>query len=144
MLVFFLMIRRPPRSTRTDTLFPYTTLFRSLLRRPLAEGTVPGRRGAGGLPPEPAARPHPHRPRDRLRHRQRTGVLRLVSRPGDNGPAHGIDLATIALDYEGFRALAGDPRLGDHEKIGFPPAYREGFEPANLADSSEERRVGKE
>src|SRR3546814_8816445 len=30
MLVFFLMIRRPPRSTRTDTLFPYTTLFRSL------------------------------------------------------------------------------------------------------------------
>src|SRR3546814_9178468 len=27
---FFLMIRRPPRSTRTDTLFPYTTLFRSI------------------------------------------------------------------------------------------------------------------
>src|SRR3546814_11258032 len=30
MYFFFLMIRRPPRSTRTDTLFPYTTLFRSL------------------------------------------------------------------------------------------------------------------
>src|SRR3546814_3596318 len=29
MFIFFLMIRRPPRSTRTDTLFPYTTLFRS-------------------------------------------------------------------------------------------------------------------
>src|SRR3546814_1019169 len=29
LLIFFLMIRRPPRSTRTDTLFPYTTLFRS-------------------------------------------------------------------------------------------------------------------
>src|SRR3546814_12949958 len=28
-IVFFLMIRRPPRSTRTDTLFPYPTLFRS-------------------------------------------------------------------------------------------------------------------
>src|SRR3546814_18918018 len=28
--LFFLMIRRPPRSTRTDTLFPYTTLFRSI------------------------------------------------------------------------------------------------------------------
>src|SRR3546814_1675115 len=28
----FLMIRRPPRSTRTDTLFPYTTLFRSVWR----------------------------------------------------------------------------------------------------------------
>src|SRR3546814_11110637 len=31
MLFFFLLIRRPPRSTRTDTLFPYTTLFRSRL-----------------------------------------------------------------------------------------------------------------
>src|SRR3546814_3400425 len=29
MFFFFLMIRRPPRSTRADTLFPYTTLFRS-------------------------------------------------------------------------------------------------------------------
>src|SRR3546814_2441443 len=31
------MIRRPPRSTRTDTLFPYTTLFRSLLLRSAAQ-----------------------------------------------------------------------------------------------------------
>src|SRR3546814_20080364 len=30
MIFFFLMILRPPRSTRTDTLFPYTTLFRSV------------------------------------------------------------------------------------------------------------------
>src|SRR3546814_20015304 len=30
LLLFFLMIRLPPRSTRTDTLFPYTTLFRSV------------------------------------------------------------------------------------------------------------------
>src|SRR3546814_13031672 len=30
---FFLMIRLPPRSTRTDTLFPYTTLFRSAFQR---------------------------------------------------------------------------------------------------------------
>src|SRR3546814_15311831 len=30
---FFLMIRRPPRSTRTDTLFPYTTLFRSKMKK---------------------------------------------------------------------------------------------------------------
>src|SRR3546814_14685346 len=28
-ILFFLIIRRPPNSTRTDTLFPYTTLFRS-------------------------------------------------------------------------------------------------------------------
>src|SRR3546814_10443675 len=32
------MILRPPRSTRTDTLFPYTTLFRSVPRRAAAEG----------------------------------------------------------------------------------------------------------
>src|SRR3546814_12219799 len=39
---FFLMIRRPPRSTRTDTLFPYTTLFRSSGRRPVLEGLGAG------------------------------------------------------------------------------------------------------
>src|SRR3546814_20886890 len=39
---FFLMIRRPPRSTRTDTLFPYTTLFRSSLVR--ASRFSPGKR----------------------------------------------------------------------------------------------------
>src|SRR3546814_13796098 len=33
-MLFFLMRRRPPRSTRTDTLFPYTTLFRSALCAP--------------------------------------------------------------------------------------------------------------
>src|SRR3546814_12520456 len=32
LLCVFLMIRQPPRSTRTDTLFPYTTLFRSQVR----------------------------------------------------------------------------------------------------------------
>src|SRR3546814_20413988 len=35
---YFLMIRRPPRSTRTDTLFPYTTLFRSEYRFAAARG----------------------------------------------------------------------------------------------------------
>src|SRR3546814_1298431 len=44
------MIRRPPRSTRTDTLFPYTTLFRSAVHRGACArfrpcgGTLPGRR----------------------------------------------------------------------------------------------------
>src|SRR3546814_18385088 len=38
---FFLMIRRPPISTRTDTLFPYTTLFRSA--RSLAEAAAQAR-----------------------------------------------------------------------------------------------------
>src|SRR3546814_4516959 len=47
---FFLMIRRPPRSTRTDTLFPYTTLFRSRDRRHRSPRRRPGRTAA------PAAR----------------------------------------------------------------------------------------
>src|SRR3546814_10743119 len=36
------MIRRPPRSTRTDTLFPYTTLFRSEHLRPIDPAALPG------------------------------------------------------------------------------------------------------
>src|SRR3546814_5606185 len=42
------MIRRPPRSTRTDTLFPYATLFRSHVER-LAEDHANARRLAEGL-----------------------------------------------------------------------------------------------
>src|SRR3546814_7747598 len=47
-LLFFVMIRRPPRSTRTDTRFPYTTLFRSAgWRGGKARGL--DRRGGHGL-----------------------------------------------------------------------------------------------
>src|SRR3546814_14003231 len=48
MIIVFLMIQRPPRSTRTDTLFPYTTLFRSTVKRPVV-GSNPTR-GAISLP----------------------------------------------------------------------------------------------
>src|SRR3546814_20033752 len=41
--VFFLMIRRPPRSTRTDTRFPYTTLFRSRLKLDLVNDHLAGK-----------------------------------------------------------------------------------------------------
>src|SRR3546814_1149341 len=41
------MIRRPPRSTRTDTLFPYTTLFRSRPGNQLGRGVECRRRGPG-------------------------------------------------------------------------------------------------
>src|SRR3546814_9213349 len=51
---FFLMIRRPPRSTRTDTLFPYTTLFR---RMPTAADTGP--EPPSPPPPSPPSGYHP-------------------------------------------------------------------------------------
>src|SRR3546814_1065818 len=44
------MIRRPPRSTRTDTLFPYTTLFRSAQLRPvLLAAAVDAREAVAGM-----------------------------------------------------------------------------------------------
>src|SRR3546814_1291815 len=76
LFVFFLMIRRPPRSTRTDTLFPYTTLFRSLAAHPHVSHDAASdrqhpprlrqldqRRRAGGSGNEPDNRLHrsPHR-----------------------------------------------------------------------------------
>src|SRR3546814_9318056 len=70
LIFFFLSIRRPPRSTRTDTLFPYTTLFRS--RGPRSRGRARKkalRRGSAGRrfpPPAPAPR-RSHRDRDRTR-----------------------------------------------------------------------------
>src|SRR3546814_5314514 len=61
MFFFFLMIRRPPRSTRTDTLFPYTTLFRSprsAEHHAARAGCLPDRTGrASCCPPPSHARP---------------------------------------------------------------------------------------
>jgi SAM-dependent methyltransferase len=52
----------------------------------------------------------------------------------DLSQASDLDFAALELDYEGFRALARNPHLDVHGRIGFPTAYREGFEPAILAD----------
>src|SRR3546814_16688440 len=77
---FFLMIRRPPRSTRTDTLFPYTTLFRSRFATP----PPPGRPTRNPPPPEPGRRPPPGR-----RHggRRPPGRAAPDRRPPDTAPA---------------------------------------------------------
>src|SRR3546814_6973619 len=47
---FFLLRRRPPRSTRTDTLFPYTTLFRSIRDHLVGEGDRSDPRRRRGQP----------------------------------------------------------------------------------------------
>src|SRR3546814_15072412 len=55
---FFLMIRRPPRSTRTDTLFPYTTLFRSEADRRQRRPAVADADGRRRQPEQRAQRRH--------------------------------------------------------------------------------------
>src|SRR3546814_4886467 len=50
------MIRRPPRSTRTDTLFPYTTLFRAFRCLPRADGGDQGRIFSGRIVAEEVER----------------------------------------------------------------------------------------
>src|SRR3546814_17052145 len=81
--LFFLMIRRPPRSTRTDTFFPYTTLFRS--QRVGAGGEYHRRpRGAGLQDGDEGARPRPAAYLGHVRRRRRAADPRgagLCPRP---------------------------------------------------------------
>src|SRR3546814_8196441 len=79
------MIRRPPRSTRTDTLFPYTTRFRSMGKR--RSRPAPADRRRDGLAPRrPAGLPRPgeHRLRRpggfRLRSEEHTSELQSLMR----------------------------------------------------------------
>src|SRR3546814_12277628 len=76
------MIRRPPRSTRTDTLFPYTTLFRSAFGFQFAVGIIFVERGAIGVA---------ERDRDAL-------VLRLQPQPHARQRAAGAHRAGEAVD----------------------------------------------
>src|SRR3546814_2131619 len=84
------MIRRPPRSTRTDTLFPYTTLFRSP-REPAAVGLDARPLDRGPLAPVE----HPVMDRRRIRRARDEAV-------------EGIDFADeVALPQAADRGVAG-------------------------------------
>src|SRR3546814_4362514 len=83
---FFLMRRRPPRSTRTDTLFPYTTLFRSVQAAGHRIDGVFGQRQIGRVA-APARHGH-----HAIAHRQ----------PGDGGAA-GHDAADSLGDRKSTR-----------------------------------------
>src|SRR3546814_10545604 len=107
---FFLMIRRPPRSTRTDTLFPYTTLFRSIhhhiaARAQRRDGVAAGigRRGerdVRGVEQDIVAR------------RQRGGVDRAVRRCD-----HDVGAASIA-DADREARTAGPRRQAEDMRVG--------------------------
>src|SRR3546814_20933547 len=98
---FFLMIRRPPRSTRTDTLFPYTTLFRSdrFRRHPRHQGRELAAHGplATALLALPAVQPDRHA----------LGTLQPAAR-GTKGPLRGTRRPA-------HRRNTGRPRRGAGE-----------------------------
>src|SRR3546814_6965705 len=113
-VMFFLMKRRPPRSTRTDTLFPYTTLFRSpRSRRRSTPGSAPptGRSGSpssGTLDTLEAAQIRPQH----VGQRHRAVRLLVVLQDRDQGPADRQPRAVQGVDELGrLLALA---RSGGH------------------------------
>src|SRR3546814_13704653 len=114
------MIRRPPRSNRTDTPFPYTTLFRS--RAEVSQGQD---RAVAAL----------HlRPRGLGQRRQRVGRDVL----GDGEVLAGQAVEEVAADR--FARRVGDAVDEDVEAVG--PVLAE-FGEAGVDLRSEERRVGK-
>src|SRR3546814_3172524 len=87
------MIRRPPRSTRTDTLFPYTTLFRSHLRNVAIHGPGLGSRfrsaGTKPIARKGRARPSPRPPKiGKAAHAGSTNVAPNAA--PSSGPLHGV------------------------------------------------------
>src|SRR3546814_12942423 len=114
MMFCFLMIRRPPRSTRTDTLLPYTTLFRSEdSRRPLPRARArKGRRTHD--PARPARSPadaqpaHLRRQRPSARRPEPRTARRCVDEPQEQGGCITADeqtmpdLTDLAADVEGI------------------------------------------
>src|SRR3546814_15359161 len=110
-IFFFLMIRRPPRSTRTDTLFPYTTLFRS----PAARVADPADRRS-------------QRPCDR--HRTRRRARRRTYRDGRGFVAadavchahlsarFGFVVAAAAHDRRGAREADADASRSEGRRVG--------------------------
>src|SRR3546814_3282240 len=80
-LFFFLMIRRPPRSTRTDTLFPYTTLFRSCARLATSSRSSKATTGSSSSPTDCArVAPIMRRSRSRDRSEEHTSELQSLMR----------------------------------------------------------------
>src|SRR3546814_2551068 len=96
------MIRRPPRSTRTDTLFPYTTLFLSLLEleRPGADilGDLLVRRGLGDT-----LRHHERDVGARLRQRQQHQAVWRLQVHAERSEEHTSELQSLMrISYDVF------------------------------------------
>src|SRR3546814_19669290 len=113
------MIRRPPRSTRTDTLFPYTTLFRSrageALRAAARQGGSLQRDGAALAAAHGPNAPHPHRgPQSR---RREARPLRAGRRRG--GVRFSLRSTTLATPRSSCSGLTRAPRArSDERRVG--------------------------
>src|SRR3546814_17754374 len=124
------MIRRPPISTRTDTLFPYTTLFRSLrARRPYQPRGHHLAPGDGGLV-------------DAGRRRRRGHVHRLAQIPGDDVAdelAGALDIGEGVLRAVGRAIGLAPARCNHHARR----VAGDALEKAGRSEvRTEERRVG--
>src|SRR3546814_19176705 len=130
-VVLFLLMRRPPRSTRTDTLFPYTTLFRSLAARGVRRRAIRHRRT---LP----------------RREPPTGIATLQLRPteiGDTAAAVGGPRQLLIVQQH-QRAIGRQPGSG-LEIVGAEPCrvaerHHRVLRRVGRAARSEARRGGKE
>src|SRR3546814_10858633 len=107
--LFFLMIRRPPRSTRTDTLFPYTTLFRSDASGASgASGRRPPRLGCDVALTWRVPMPAPLRPR-------RSAMYMPGSNPRALAKARDLPCDVIIMDLED--AVAPDAKERARETV---------------------------
>src|SRR3546814_4927176 len=118
LLWFFFMIRRPPRSTRTDTLFPYTTLFRSAAESDRERSVNVANREAEVA----SLYPVDHDPQLRcifLALRSNTGKDRALARGGKQLIARVEErFSTVAADILQFEGkAAGDAKFGDRGGI---------------------------
>src|SRR3546814_18945019 len=129
------MIRRPPRSTRTDTLLPYTTLFRSLGTERASQAAATQRAGR-------AARQGPG-----VAYRLWEAAATTGMPPFDPPEIHENDLMPVVLDCASWGII--DPRQLGWLDPPSPAAISEAKTRlqaigALAGDRSEERRVGKE
>src|SRR3546814_15666565 len=124
-VVFFLMIRRPPRSTRTDTLFPYTTLFRS--SRPCrAQSPAPATARFSGArsQADPHANVQPYR--------TFAGIERVRQIKADHADRRAIAQAGTDTEMQARRGIRGHAAAID--EFGNPPAAPPpGFRPTGSA-----------
>src|SRR3546814_13202288 len=140
------MIRRPPRSTRTDTLFPYTTLFRS----PRLRG------GDGGYRPKPAIRPHereatgPSIQRHEPRHVAARQIAHIVERRAVGQRVKGACLRIVHPHLAVKAEIFGMNRVVGGVIARLPPIFvHPALDPEfgvgrRASPRSDERRVGTE